>query len=223
MTIFSYEHLMSDDSENKLGLFFLEAILYPGEEKNLHVFEPRYKELVADCLAERLPFVIIRGNERHMREVGCVAYIRKILAQYEDGRVDLHVEGSYRAQVIRIDREKLYHRAVVADYEDTNEEFSIDKRLDVIAQHIELLQLAGRTIDYRDYDSDFDISWLIGRNCGLSLDQREELLEMQHEDDRLSFLSNYLDKFIPEVFEKRETMKRIMSNGHFKDFPPAHG
>ncbi|MCY4158251.1 MAG: ATP-dependent protease, partial [Bacteroidetes bacterium] len=63
------------------------------------------------------------------------------------------------------------------------------------------------------------ISWLIGRNCGLSLDQRQDLLEMRSEDKRIRVLVEYLEEFIPEVIEQWEVRMRIMSNGHFKDFP----
>jgi len=211
---------MSEYPTHKLGLFILEAILYPGEQKNLHVFEPRYKEMVADCLAEDLPFVIIRGNERNMKEVGCVARIEQILAQYEDGRVDIAVKGIHRVHIIRIDRKKLYHRGIVENYEDTNPSTLPRDKEKLIAQHIKLLEIAGRTVNPQDYNSQYPTSWIIGRNCGLSLDEREKLLEMQTEDERIKFLINYLNAFIPEVIQKRETMKRIMSNGHFKDFPP---
>ncbi len=69
--------------------------------------------MIADCLDEDLPFVTIRGNERHIQEVGCVADIVHILAQYEDGRVDLAVKGINQVQIIRIDRKRLYHRGIV--------------------------------------------------------------------------------------------------------------
>ena len=206
----------------KLGLFFLESILYPGEEKNLHVFEPRYKEMVANCLADDRPFVIMRGSERHIREIGCVADIAQILAQYEDGRVDIAVKGVYRVQIIRIDRRKLYHQGIVEEYQDTHETASIPKREQLIAQHIKLLEISGRTVDPQFYNSNTPISWMIGRNCGLTLDQRQQLLEMQSEDERIEFLIHYLQEFIPVVTEKWEIRQKIISNGHFKDFPPPH-
>ena len=211
---------MESHPTRKLGLFLLESILYPGEEKNLHVFEPRYKEMVANCLAENIPFVIMRGSERHIREIGCVADIVQILAQYEDGRVDIAVEGLYRVQILRIDRRKLYHQGVVAEYQDTHQTTSVPNRERLIAQHIKLLEIAGRTVDPQFYNSNDPISWMIGRNCGLTLDQRQQLLEMQSEDERIEFLIHYLLEFIPVVTEKWEIRKKIMSNGHFKDFPP---
>jgi len=220
MTIFSYEPLMESHPTRKLGLFFLESILYPDEEKNLHVFEPRYKEMVANCLADDIPFVIMRGSERHIREIGCVASIVQILAQYEDGRVDIAVKGLYRVQILRIDRRKLYHQGVVEEYQDTHETTSVPKREQLIAQHIKLLEIAGRTVDPQFYNSNTPVSWMIGRNCGLTLDQRQQLLEMQSEDERIEFLINYLQEFIPVVVEKWEIRMKIMSNGHFKDFPP---
>ncbi len=210
---------MSENFPNKLGLFLLETVLYPGEQKNLHVFEPRYKEMIATCLADQIPFVIVRGNERHMREIGCVAHVERVLAQYADGRVDIAVEGVQRVQIIRIDRSRLYQRGVLEEYSDTTESVSIFAREELITKHIKLLEVAGRTVDPQYYNSDHCVSWLIGRNCGLSLDQRQNLLEIQSECERIEFLVDYLSELIPKVVEKWGIRSRIMSNGHFKDFP----
>lgn len=211
---------MSADISNKLGLFLLETVLYPGERKNLHIFEPRYKEMIANCLAEDMPFVIVRGNDRQISEIGCIAHIEHVLAQYADGRVDIQAEGVHRVQIIRIDRSKAYQQGVVEQYNDTTEVVSLIKKEQLIAQHIKLLEIAGRTVDPQYYQSERSVSWLIGRNCGLSLDQRQGLLEVQCENERVQFLSEYLAELIPKVVEKWEIHQRIMSNGHFKDFPP---
>ena len=206
---------------NKLGLFLLETVLYPGEQKNLHVFEPRYKEMIADCISKDIPFVVVRGNQRHMEEIGCTAHIERVLAQYPDGRVDIAAEGRYRVQIIRVDREKLYQQGVVEEYGDAVERSTLSQKEQLIAQHIKLLEFAGRKIDPQYYQSKHPISWLIGRNCGLSLDQRQELLELRSERRRIQFLTKYLKELIPKVLEKQEIHKRIMSNGYFKDFPPG--
>lgn len=193
--------------------------MYPGEQKNLHVFEPRYKEMIAGCLAKNKPFVIVRGNERQMQEIGCAARVERVLAQYADGRVDIEVIGEYRVQIIRIDRTRLYQQGTIEEYHDTSDLTPPIKREQLIAQHMKLLEIAGRTIEPQYYKSNHSISWLIGRNCGLSLDQRQVLLDMQSEGERVEFLIEYLKEFIPKVVEKWETRIRIMSNGHFKDFP----
>lgn len=211
---------MGTDIPNKLGLFLLETVLYPGEQKNLHIFEPRYKEMIANCLAKDMPFVIVRGNDRQISEIGCVAHIGHVLAQYADGRVDIQAEGVHRVQIIRIDRAKAYQQGVVEKYNDTTGVVSLIKKEQLIAQHIKLLEIAGRTVDPQYYQSEHSVSWLIGRNCGLSLDQRQGLLEVQCESERVQFLSEYLAELIPKVVEKWEVRQRIMSNGHFKDFPP---
>ncbi len=211
---------MSADISNKLGLFLLDTVLYPSERKNLHVFEPRYKEMVANCMAKDTPFVIVRGNDKQINEVGCTAYIEHVLAQYADGRVDIQVGGVHRVQIIKIDRTKSYQQGIVEQYNDTTESVSLVKKEQLIAQHIKLLEIAGRTVDPQYYQSGHSVSWLIGRNCGLSLDQRQDLLEVQCESERVQFLSEYLAELIPKVVEKWEIRQRVISNGHFKDFPP---
>lgn len=219
--ILSYELTMSVYPHNKLGLFLLETVLYPGEQKNLHVFEPRYKEMVAECMAKDKPFVIVRGDDRQIKEVGCTAMIKKVLAQYADGQVDIQVEGGHRVQLIRIDRTRSYQQGIVEEYHDTTETVPVLKKEQLIAQHIKLLEIAGRTVDPQYYRAEGASSWLIGRNCGLSVDQRQTLLEMQCEGERVEFLTEYLAELIPKVIEKWEIRQRIKSNGHFKDFPPG--
>ena len=210
---------MSVHHPNKLGLFLLDTILYPGEQKSLHVFEPRYKEMVSNCLNGGLPFVIVRGNERGMREIGCAARIECILAQYADGQVDIEVQGIYRVQVIQLDRTKLYHQGVVEEYHDIEEAKSLPRTEKLIAEHMKLLDIAGRKVTPQYYQSEEPISWLVGRNCGLSLDQRQMLLEMQRESERIEFLTEYLTEFVPKVAQTWAMRMHIMSNGHFKDFP----
>lgn len=210
---------MSVHRPNKLGLFLLNTILYPGEQKSLHVFEPRYKEMVANCLNTDTPFVIVRGNERQMQEIGCAARIERVLAQYADGQVDIEVQGIYRVQIIQLDRTKLYHQGIVERYDDIEESVFLPRKEQLIAEHMKLLDIAGRTVTPQYYQSEEPISWLIGRNCGLSLDQRQNLLEMQRESDRIEFLTEYLTEFVPKVAQTWAMRMHIMSNGHFKDFP----
>ncbi len=193
--------------------------MYPGEQKNLHIFEPRYKEMITDCLSKNTPFVVVRSNDVKTEEIGCAVQIEKVLAQYPDGRMDIAVEGICRARIIRIDRTESYQQGIVEKYSDTTEFTHMPQREQLIAQHIKLLEIAGRTVSPQYYDSIHPISWLIGRNCGLSLDQRQDLLEMRSEDKRIRVLVEYLEEFIPEVIEQWEVRMRIMSNGHFKDFP----
>ena len=103
----------------RLPLFPLHTVLFPGTTLTLHVFEPRYREMVGRCLEHDEPFgisLILEGEEvggpAVPRRIGTEAAI--IASQrYRDGRYDVVVEGRRRFEVVALDRTKPYIRAEV--------------------------------------------------------------------------------------------------------------
>src|SRR5690606_11786504 len=83
-----------------IPIFPLELVLYPHQRLHLHIFEERYKEMVNRCLDRSDPFGVINVNEGKMADIGCLAEITRILAKYEDGRMDLQVTGRERFRVL---------------------------------------------------------------------------------------------------------------------------
>lgn len=214
----SYELIMSLSIPNRLGLFFLETTLYPGEKKFLHVFERSYRKLVDNCLASHGLFVIIWEEDNKVKEIGSIARVKRVLARYEGGELDIEVEGIRRVKVYMIDETAFYRQGYLDPYNDTVEAEASSEGERLIAQHIKLLEIIGANINPQYYQSSHPLSWLIGRNCGLSLPQRQNLLEMQSETDRVMFLIDYLSEFIPKVERNARKQMHIMSNGHAKDF-----
>lgn len=214
----SYEPTMSLSIPNSLGLFFLETTLYPGEKKFLHVFEKSYRKLVDNCLASHGLFVIIWEEDNKVKEIGCVAHVKRVLARYKGGELDIEVEGLRRVKVYMMDASKSYQQGYLDPYNDAVEAGVSPEKERLIAQHIKLLEIIGRTVNPQYYQSSHPLSWLIGRNCGLSLPQRQDLLEMQSEAERITFLIDYLIEFIPKVQQNTKMQTHIMSNGHAKDF-----
>jgi len=99
-------------------------------------------------------------------------------------------------------------------------EVEADLRERVITQHMKLLELAGRTVRpdlYVDVDR---LSFVLAQNAGLSGDQKQELLEIDRETERIEYLIQHFESLIPRVEQKEDFRRKIRSNGHFKDFPP---
>jgi Lon protease-like protein len=88
-----------------LPLFPLDVVLLPGTPLPLHIFEPRYKEMIAECLANHAPFGVVRALEEGVSEVGCTAEIVTVTKEYPDGRMDLIAEGRQRFEVLELNRE----------------------------------------------------------------------------------------------------------------------
>lgn len=204
-----------------LPLFPLDLVLFPDEGIPLHIFEPKYREMIAYCEQEKAPFGIVRYHDGRLEDIGCTARIRDIIEAHEDGRRDILVVGEERFRIAGIDRSRAYQTAeieLVTDVPAAARAAVGRERL--IAQHIKLLELAGRTPSPSAYEDRERLSYFIGRNAGLSLDQRQLLLEMRDEAQRIHFLVAHLETFIPAVEQAEHMRRKISSNGHFPDFPP---
>lgn len=206
-----------------LALFPLELVLYPDEKLPLHIFELRYQEMIDDCVDAERPFGVVLSRDEKLSDVGCIASIEKIVQVYEDGRKDIVVRGGSRFRILGVADRKSYLTADILTITDDERSVGVTVRERVIAQHIKLLELAGRMPEPLHYQDREFLSYFIAHNSGLTNEQKQEILELTSENARLSFLVKHLGRFIPMVEEAETLRKKIRSNGHFKDFPPVNG
>lgn len=204
-----------------LPLFPLNLVLYPSERLPLHIFEERYKELMSVVLREDREFGIVWVRDGVLASVGTTVRVEKVIERYADGRLDILVQGVSRFRIVSVtDGLATYYVAEVEPLPDGPpivQVNALQQRL--IAQHMRLLELSSRTPRPSVYQSSQHLSYLLGHNCGLSLDQKQELLTLNSETERLQFLSGHLEQLIPQVEHKEEVKKKVQSNGHFRDFP----
>ena len=203
-----------------IPLFPLGLVLVPDELLPLHIFEERYRDLVRDCLDGERPFGIVLFQNGRLSEVGCTAEIREVVQRYEDGRMDIVVSGQARFRVCETDRSLSYLQAEVEPLPDAKTEADLQDRERLITQHIKLLELAGRTPSPTVYQDRDTLSYFIALNAGLSVDQKQEMLELSGERERIAFLIGHMAAFIPRVEEAETLRRKISNNGHFPDFPP---
>ena len=88
-------------STERIPLFPLNVVLFPGQSLPLHIFERRYREMTRHCIETNSPFGILFYDEGNLARVGCSARIVKILKQYEDGRSDILTAGERVFQLLR--------------------------------------------------------------------------------------------------------------------------
>ncbi len=101
-------------SELLLPLFPLDLVLLPGVPLPLHIFEPRYKEMIRECLDQKRPFGIVRAKDESFVNIGCTADIMNVLKTYPDGRMNILVEGQKRFEGARpgaMDKSETTHLA----------------------------------------------------------------------------------------------------------------
>lgn len=172
------------------------------------------------CLREDHGFGVVLSQEGTLAEVGCLAKIEEVARRYEDGRMDLITEGEARFAVAELFNDRPYLTATVKPREDREEPKDRLLQERVISIHLRLLELAGRTVSPTLYQNRTYISFFVAHNAGLSLDQKQAVLEMRSENQRLSFLADHLKVFVQKVEKAESFRKKVQSNGHFKDFPP---
>ena len=130
-----------------LPLFPLEVVLLPGTPLPLHIFEPRYKEMIGECIANETPFGVIRALEEGIAEVGCTAEIITVTKEYPDGRLDLVVEGKKRFEVLEVNHERSFLQAEILLVPDDPGNAVPEDRVRAIQLHLEILSLAGAVQD----------------------------------------------------------------------------
>src|SRR6186713_2712081 len=103
----------------RLGLFPLPLVLVPGERIPLHIFEPRYRELIGECLDNDSEFGLVLGDDQEIRSVGTTAAVVEVLERHEDGRLDIVVEGRERFQILEETEGRSFRTAQVEELVDT--------------------------------------------------------------------------------------------------------
>lgn len=202
-----------------IPLFPLNMVLCPGETTALHIFEERYKEMIMTCLEDDRHFGIILFHESELKQTGCTAHIAEIIKKYPDGRMDILVKGVQRFQLLSIDRRKSYLRGTVDYFADEHDEVDLILRARVSAFHLHLLEMANAPETAGIYNQ-VKSSFLMAHSAGLELDDKQKLLELITENDRLRFLEKHLMLLIDKITHFEEVKKLIRANGHAKHFPP---
>ncbi len=203
-----------------LPLFPLNLIVFPYEELNLHIFEPRYKELIDDCLQKKATFGIPVFLDSKIQAYGVEVEIVEVVNRYPDGRMDIKTEGKNIFQIKSFSnpmRNKLYAGGEVA-FLETEEDSNALQRLLLVEAVSELYEILNIKSSLKS-DVPF-ISYKLAHKIGLSLAQEYELLTILAESERIDYLMAHLKKSIPIVKEMERSKEVIKLNGHFKNLDP---
>lgn len=203
---------------NFIPIFPLGIVVFPGEELNLHIFEPRYKQLITDCFAEAKPFGIPTVLKKGLSERGTLVEVKEIVEVYEDGKLDIKTRGVSVFRILEVVKsipEKLYSGAIV-NYPENEERQFIPLLRRVVKSIRDLHEVLK--LDKRFSKSDDELlSYDLAHHIGLSLDEEYELLGLLREDQRLEYIKRHLNKVLPVVSEMEVLKERIKLNGHFKN------
>jgi Lon protease-like protein len=196
-----------------IPLFPLDVVLFPGTPLPLHIFEPRYKEMIGECLAQHRTFGVVRALEQGLAEVGCTAEIVTVVKEYADGRLDVVTEGRKRFELLGVNQERSFLQAEVLMIEDEPGAPAQEDTARAIQLHSELLAIAGAAQDLSAADPSV-LSFYLAGSLPLDLDFKQKLLALRSEPERLSLLITYFETIIPNLQRAARARQTSGGNGH---------
>ena len=205
---------------NFIPIFPLNVVVYPGEELNLHIFEPRYKQLITECSEQKKAFGIPTVINSKLQDHGTLVQIIEMCKVYDNGEMDIKTVGLQVFRILELIKEvpdKLYSGAIV-NYPDNLEQGKPALMQKVMAGIHDLHRLLKVNKEYKKTAEEIK-TYDIAHHVGLSLQQEYELLGLFDERQRQEYLKRHLAKVIPTVAVMEQLKEKIKLNGHFKDLP----
>lgn len=203
---------------NFIPIFPLSLVVYPGEDLNLHIFEPRYKQLISECKEQGKPFGIPAVVKNKVKELGTLVEIREIVNVDEKGEMDIKTRGIkvFRVlETISAVPDKLYSGAIV-NYPAHDDKGNRDLMQKVVAGIRQLHVLLHVNKSFSKPDELLN-SYDVAHHVGFSPEEEYELLGLPLELQRQEYIRRHLTKVIPVVMEMEGLKEKIKLNGHFKN------
>ena len=204
---------------NFIPIFPLDVIVYPGEPLNLHIFEPRYKQLIKDCIRDRKLFGIPSVKDKQVNELGTLMEITEVVKEYDNGEMDIRTRGTEVFKVLEVIKElpeKLYQGAIVTYPPNTMEPGDTKKAQLILRELQRMFQLLNQE-NKITAEKQSMISYEIAHLVGLSKEQEYELLGIFTEIQRLEYLRKHLKSITPVLEELEKVKARVQMNGHFRN------
>jgi Lon protease-like protein len=196
----------------EIGLFPLGLVLLPTEQVPLHIFEPRYRELIAECLDAEQPFGLVYADDDGLRRIGTLATVVEVTDRFEDGRMNVVVEGGERFRLVDLTDGRSFHTGNVETLEDDDDPpppADVERALAVFRR---LVDLTGAEVEVPT-DVTTQPSFEIGSRFELAPELKLELLEEVSERRRLVRLCEILEAIAAAVERQRAVAALAQTNG----------
>ena len=198
----------------KIPLFPLDVVLFPGVPLPLHIFEPRYREMIAECLAANAAFGVVRAQRDGLAIVGCTAQVVRVLQSYPDGRSDILAQGVERFEIVQLDNSRSFLQAEVDLLPDTAQPATRGAREECVAFHFEALHLMGSSHASMQLNLDAPVAYRLAAVMPADLNFQQALLSMRSDAQRTETLSSYYRAILPKLRSAAGTGERASANGH---------
>jgi Lon protease-like protein len=211
-------------------LFPLGIVLLPGEVLPLHIFEPRYREMVARCLAGPEPFCVVHADDDGMRDIGCLAIGLEIVERFDDGRLSIVVTGGEPIRIERVDEDA--HAYLAADgvtIEDEDDRATAEAVEHALDAYRELVDVAEGGDGPPEPEVGARLSYEIAGRIDFGTEVKQRLLEVRSEPARLDEVVQLVVRATKAVRTASAVSARAHTNGRVSppdevdigDGPPA--
>jgi Lon protease-like protein len=196
----------------ELGLFPLPMVLLPTEQVPLHIFEERYKELIGECLAEDRAFGLLYAAGDGLREIGTRAVVVEVLTRFDDGRMNVLVEGGERFRVHELTSGRSFQTGKTSpllDDDDPADSGTIERAVGLFER---LRELTGSEVEVPPADSP-QLSYALAARVELEPEVKQGLLLATSERARLNHVCELLVAAAATVERTRRAAQRAATNG----------
>jgi ATP-dependent Lon protease len=180
----------------------------------LHVFEPRYKEMIGECLEHKQPFGVLRAKDGEVAEIGCTAEILNVVKKYDDGRMDIITLGRQRFEVMQVHPERAFLQAEVFYLRDDPGASAQEEISRALELHGEIMKLAGSEPESIADINGQELSFRLAGSLPLDLDFKQTLLGMKSEPERLQAVITFFENVLPNVRRTLHVRRKAGGNGH---------
>ncbi|MEL6357720.1 MAG: LON peptidase substrate-binding domain-containing protein [Bacteroidota bacterium] len=207
--------------QEQLAFFPLQLVVFPGEQLNLHIFEPRYRQLVADAETEGITFGVPTVINGEIRPVATEVRLEEVSKRYPSGESDVKTRGERVFSILSFEpklEKKLYAGGDIVFQEiETEENLELNEEIVVMVREIYKKLNVGKTIadaheGFRTYD--------IAHYIGFTVEQEYEFLTLFLSRDRQHFMLDHLRRIRPNISKRLDIQARARMNGHFKHLRP---
>jgi Lon protease-like protein len=199
----------------RIPLFPLNVVLLPGADLPLHIFEPRYRQMVRQCLDEKSEFGMLLALPKGVVRVGCTAEIIDVVKRYNDGRMDILTVGRAPFRVVNLFNENPLMEGEVDYLEDCETPSNPHVRRELVE-----LYEACHTLIFGDYPKNLEnavsenLSYVVAGTLPMDLLWKQQILELRSEADREERLVAYLREWAPHLQKTEVVRQRAGGNGH---------
>ena len=202
---------MADEVQD-FPLFPLALVALPGELVPLHIFEERYKTMMAECLDSGTEFGIVWMADDGLREIGCACSIERVLERMDDGRMNLLARGTRPFRVLERQAHLPYPAGVIRFIDDQTDEPDVKLIGDARAAYADLVK---RATDREPEDADLDEmgAYDMAATVDFGLDAKQGLLDLRSENARLKLVTRLFRAATKRLDFVDRAQARARSNG----------